>query len=303
MSLVRAMSKRVKRPDFSSFKLERGPSTDPAPAPVKRQLTISRPTLISTTNSLSYDAPDVADVRLQEHRLGLTQILESPDDSSTCSSRPTSSSGDESDLSHGTKASSAPSLSECSTVEDSPSPEPNHLTCYFDTASNRTTGPKERKTSLVVAESPQLPRRAPSHTKKTHEVLARQRSLRVSSSPANRQLSLRASSSSTDTDLRLPVSPTLSKKSSWEDLAETFTMANEHAPHNSVIDHPFGPELERLSEVAEEFGKEIRHVEAEEDISALNLNGLLKFSALDYDLEVDECFWEVYGSAPSIIVV
>jgi len=95
-----------------------------------RQIKISAPVeLLSTTNMLSYNAPDLYP-------------------SSSRSVSQSSQSGDESDRSTGM-------ASPPSSVESSPTtPEPNHLSCYFG------------KPTATDNDAPLIPRRAPSHTKK-----------------------------------------------------------------------------------------------------------------------------------------
>jgi len=101
-----------------------------------RQIKISAPVeLLSTTNMLSYNAPDLY-----------------PSSGASRSSQ----SEDESDRSPSNR--STPMTSpDNSSVESSPTtPEPNHLSCYFGTS----------KSIASDNDAPLIPKRSPSHTKK-----------------------------------------------------------------------------------------------------------------------------------------
>lgn len=133
-----------------AFTTRRGAkTTDPVPDIPRRHLTtkhsfpagtirhkISAPIeLISTTNMLSYNAPDIY-----------------PSSSSSVSSH----SADDSERSP-TSVSSPATSPDNSSIESSPtSPEPNHLSCYFGTPVRQ---------SASESEAPIIPRRAPSHNK------------------------------------------------------------------------------------------------------------------------------------------
>lgn len=104
-----------------------------------------------------------------------------------------------------------------------------------------------------------VPRRALSHTKRSHQALARQRSLS-----------------------RLEPPP-LSASRASQDSPTDASFEPEEA-------HPFGKELEQVNEVAEEFGGSTRGLNEEENI--LLRKGLKKFTVNDYLAEVDN----VYGS-------
>ncbi|XMA20645.1 hypothetical protein WAI453_013436 [Rhynchosporium graminicola] len=96
-----------------------------------RQIKISAPVeLLSTTNMLSYNAPDLY-----------------PSTTSSSTSRSSTQSGDESDRSTGM-------ASPPSSVESSPTTaDSNHLSCYFG------------KSATTDNDAPLIPRRSPSHTK------------------------------------------------------------------------------------------------------------------------------------------
>ena len=50
--------------------------------------------------------------------------------------------------------------------------------------------------------------------------------------------------------------------------------------------HPFGKELDQLMEVAEEFNGAVRNIELDEDYTFMQSNGLRRFDASDYMLEI-----------------
>jgi hypothetical protein len=111
--------------------------------------------LLSTTNMLSYNAPDIYP---------------------TTRSR-SSSSGSESDNTSRSPADLSTPLTspDTSSIESSPiSPKPNHLSCYFGASS---------RTSASSDEAPKIPQRVPSHTKRSAEAIARKRSISRMSSP------------------------------------------------------------------------------------------------------------------------
>ncbi|RDL36632.1 Uncharacterized protein BP5553_05984 [Venustampulla echinocandica] len=124
--------------------------------------------LISTTNMLSYNAPD---------------IYPKAASASSTSSR-ASNSGDDSDRSP-TTASSPTTSPESSDVGSTPSsPQPNHLSCYFGAPSHQSN-PSDPV--------PAIPQRALSHTKKNAEILARKRSTSRISSTKNSISTVRSS--------------------------------------------------------------------------------------------------------------
>ncbi|KAH7417273.1 hypothetical protein BKA64DRAFT_295523 [Cadophora sp. MPI-SDFR-AT-0126] len=135
MSLSRAFTtKRNAKMDDAALK--RNLTTKHSFGSSLRQIKISAPVeLLSTTNMLSYNAPDLY-----------------PSSGASRSSQ----SGDESDRSPSIR--STPMTSpDNSSVESSPTtPEPNHLSCYFGTS----------KSIASDNDAPLIPKRSPSHTKK-----------------------------------------------------------------------------------------------------------------------------------------
>ena len=190
---------------------------------IKRSAISSPLELISTTNVLAFNAPN---------------IYGSPD---------------ESDSSLTFSMSSRDTTPETSSIESAPSPvEPNHLSSYFQSA-------RQSKDSSD-SDSPIIPTRALSHTKKSHQASARKRS----------------------------ASKTIQPPNAIHDIA---------APHCSFdmfsgkpeADHPFGAELTKVNELAEEIGaKDVLVLDEEEQY--LIERGLCKFGAEDYVGEIQGLF-------------
>lgn len=192
--------------------------------------------LISTTNMLSYNAPDLY-----------------PSSSSSVS-------GDEDgvpSLSHSSSASP-----DNSSAGSSPnSPEPNHLSCYFN-------GSAGRQSSSSNEEAPMIPQRALSHTKRSHESISWQRNMSRMSS----------------------------KKNSY---AHTSLDMFTQPPVEIVEQHPFGNELAQVTELAEEYIQSgVRTGVIDEEEQYLLSRGLFKFDAQDYMNEIQGLFSSAF-SAPS----
>lgn len=135
MSLSRAFTTR-RNAKMDDAALKRNLTTKHSFGSSLRQIKISAPVeLLSTTNMLSYNAPDLY-----------------PSSGASRSSQ----SEDESDRSPSNR--STPMTSpDNSSVESSPTtPEPNHLSCYFGTS----------KSIASDNDAPLIPKRSPSHTKK-----------------------------------------------------------------------------------------------------------------------------------------
>jgi len=140
-------------------------------------------------------------------------------------------------------------------VDSSPiSPAPNHLSGYFASANkdlrrSASSGNLQRASQTSDA-VPAIPERAISHSKRAHERLAQKRSLQnIHSNRSSRE-----------------------QRTSLDIFRGTITEEG----------HPFGKELEQLSEVAEEFGGAVRDAETESDLQAMSEKGLARFCAADY---------------------
>lgn len=168
MSLARAFTTRRGNSSTPNFNLGRA-ATQRTATPIKRSQISSPVALISTTNPLSYDAPNIA---------GTTPIRAR----NVTATPTTSSTGEDSD---------APSLSfdgtDTSSIDETPmtpEPEPNHLSCYFKPAvDTKTANRSGSATSWTPTGAPVLPQRVPSHSKTAHENVHRKRSVQRLMSP------------------------------------------------------------------------------------------------------------------------
>jgi len=268
MSLARAMTKRMKRTEVPK---EPASPTRSQSVKVDRNKISLPVALVSTTNMLSYNAPDIATMRHASSSASLSN-----------------SSADDSDhsLSTRSRASSHSSrdttLTDASSVESSPvSPAPNHLSGYFP-----STGKQVRKsastTSLQqvkeeVSESvPVVPQRALSHSKRAHERLAHKRSLQ-NVTHTRGSTNSRGSMGSVRHSRELRSSVDMFKATIEEEA------------------HPFGRELEQLNEIVEEFGGVVRDAEAEADLTVMRKNNLATFCAADYLSEIQPLFNHRFG--------
>lgn len=238
--------------------------------------------LISTTNMLSYDAPDLAHAPLrnqqqtQQYMSGAVPRRQA----STVSSATSDSSSLRSRHSNASHSTAGTSLSVEGFSPDSP--EQNHLTCYFK---NQTQPAGTRRADSVVshasshASSPHVPSRATSHSIKAH-VMSHKRS--VSSRTA----------ASPQTPSSVPDSAVVRR-----DSAEMFsaTVAATIPDKSGSAPHPFGKELEQLSEVAEEFSSTVRDVEQNTEMGVLRSKGLGLFCATEYMQEIAPLFSRAYG--------
>ncbi|ELR05757.1 hypothetical protein GMDG_07599 [Pseudogymnoascus destructans 20631-21] len=215
--------------------------------------------LISTTNMISYNAPDLHPI-------------------STAS--PTSS-GDESDIpsmSHSASTTPDSSVRGSGSSSSTPiSPSPNHLSSYFDNANNKQPTHTHTTTAFTDSTAPSIPQRSMSHTKKSHEILLRQRSTRQSS---------RNSPHSSSTPARKP------------STSHPRTSADFFSPSAPAFDstaNPFTNELAQVRELAEEYSGSATCRAMSEEEQDLYSRGLCKFSAADYVVEIQDLYCEMIG--------
>ena len=109
---------------------------------------------------------------------------------------------------------------------------------------------------------PLIPKRAPSHSKKAHVELSRKRSIQ-----------------------RMTPPPDSLEKMTVRNSADIFGAADSNP-------HPFGRELAKVSEVAEDFGAASSFM-VDEEQEILN-KGLFKFSVDDYINEIAGMYGGVY---------
>jgi hypothetical protein len=198
MSLARAFTtKRSKRPEISAPTPQRSYSTRHAAPAGNFRNKISAPVeLLSTTNMLSYNAPDLY-----------------PSSSSSIS-------GDDADgiRSH---LLSPPTSPDSSSIESQPySPEANHLTNYFNPATRSSTSSND--------DAPSIPQRAASHTKKTHERMSHKRSMS--------RLASNARSSAAMFGGFGPVAESQDRHPFGNELAQVSELAEEFAAQIHVVD-------------------------------------------------------------------
>lgn len=282
-SLTRALTKRMKHHEDDA-----PPPTTPARAMSIRQFDkpidrtqISLPiALLSTTNVLAYNAPDLHP--------------QDPASPSTASSVTSTKSYADSDVPTTSNASSitTPDFSR----ESSPvTVEPNHLSTYFQSPNRKPTpssssssksSVKSRKSSFSTSsDAPAVPKRALSHTKQIHQAFARKRSLSQVSNPS-------ASVSSTTPPPPPPVQQQQSPPMTVRNSIDMFS--------NKIdVEHPFGLELAKVKEVAEEFGVRDVRIWDEEEEQFLVDNGLCKFSVDDYLDEIKPLFGMAFVEAPN----
>jgi len=290
MSIARAFTTRRVKQSMQATESEKAPlrsNSMKAPVQSLRHKISSPIELIHTTNMLSYNAPDI-------HPMSAT---------STGSSQRFDDDMSDSALTNGTTPPTSPDVE--SPAKTSLSPEPNHLSCFFTVAPQQPPAP-----AVQPSEAPVIPQRAASHSKKQYNTLVRQRSASQMSQQSQRTLSTKASftfsrSSSTSTSTSVSSSPMhhkskLSGAAVPPPAAAAFTPASpprpqppsqQHRKDYPETQHPFGPELAQVSELAEEYGvKEqvINEVDAEEQ--EMLRKGLLKFSADEYLSEVRGLF-------------
>ena len=235
MELARALTNRRKQVgDLVGGAPNRAASMRSGHGTIKRSAISSPLELVSSTNALAYSAPNIY------------------------------SSSDESDASmtfSGTSRATTPET-------ESPSPvEPNHLSIYFNSARSGST---RRSKDSIDAPSPQIPKRVPSHTKKSHPAGAARRRAESDSQqqPPNAIHNLPATNSPKN--------------------VEAFTAKADSG-------HPFGAELAQVNEVAEDFGAREAIIMDEEE-QYLMTHGLCKFGAEDYINEVQGLFGGTYNN-------
>ncbi|OBT52332.1 hypothetical protein VE04_07629 [Pseudogymnoascus sp. 24MN13] len=156
------------------------------------------------------------------------------------------------------------------------SPSPNHLSSYFDNANNKQ--PTHSISASTDSTAPSIPQRAMSHTKKSHEILSRQRS--------SRQSSQNSSHSSISASTRKP------------SISHPRTSADffSPAPAFDSTANPFTNELAQVRELAEEYsGGATRRAKMSEEEQDLYSRGLCKFSAEDYVMEIQDLYCEMIG--------
>jgi hypothetical protein len=259
-----------------AFTTKRNKSIDASPAIPKRSLTtkhsatiryekISAPIeLISTTNMLSYNAPDI----YPRSRSSTT--------SSAASMTTGSSASDSGSPSSLTTPLTSPETSSIESSPTSKSPEANHLSCYFGVPTSDD-------------EAPKIPQRAPSHTKRSAERVARKRSMSKMTSPKNS-----ISRTSNQSQSHQP-----SKHSFSNSVSTSRSSINMFSQNPETLEHPFGNELAQVSELVEEYGqsKEKLTIFDQEEQELISM-GLYKFGVDDYLNELQELYSLAFNDPP-----
>ncbi|KAL8909825.1 MAG: hypothetical protein Q9171_004849 [Xanthocarpia ochracea] len=241
MELARNFTRRHKRPEITHLSPNRTTSIRKLDGRIDHSVISPPIELLSTTNVLALNAPDLS-----------TSLANTPLSSA-------SSSADDSDLSLTFSASSRSTSPETESIGSSPSPiEPNHLTSYFASPGHPFSGASD---DVCI---PAVPSRAKSHTKQTHQAVARDRSKSRTTLPP--------------LTIHSPVTPVVPARSSIDMFSS-----------NPVSDHPFGAELAQVNELAEEIGANESTMLDEEEQYLID-NGLCKFSVDDYLDEIQGYF-------------
>ncbi|KAJ9625910.1 hypothetical protein H2203_004678 [Taxawa tesnikishii (nom. ined.)] len=261
MSLIRALTTRRNRPQKLDSSFSRTASQR---SPVMRHQISSPVALISSTNTLAYEAPDIVGTM----PVATPTIVRNVSSSSSINSSG-SSSADDSDASS-TSMHSSGTITDASSVDEPTtptSPEPNHLSCYFKPAVS-TSGRESQSNSATSSprpsfsfDAPAVPQRAPSHSKKAHVQLSRKRSV---------------------------------QRGMVRNSADMFSASIE-----PPVTHPFGKELEQLTEVAEEFGSTCRAAEADADRVFMEAHGLARFTAAEYMTEIQDLWSDCFQDEPA----
>lgn len=238
MAIARAFTKRAKRAESNPH---RGTSVKYPPGTINRNL-ISLPTeLISTTNVQALTAPDIRSL-------------------SGSSSTSLSLGGADSDFSTIDRSFLNNAGSDTSSISSSGPATPitpgEGIKSFFDNTA------KDPVPAMPLIDTPAIPQRAPSHSKKAHVELSRKKSIQRMSPPPTNIASKPARTS------------------------------NDHFSSTVDSSHPFGKELAQVNELAEGFGATARLLDEEE--ADLTKQGLCKFGVEDYIDEIAGLYGGVF---------
>jgi hypothetical protein len=243
--------------------------------------------LLSTTNMLTYNAPDIAVIQAQRKA-----------SSSVSSGSSSQASADESDASSTLSRSRDTHLTDTSSVGSiSPvtSPQSEKRIAYFEsTPSVKGASTLRRSISTLEirhqnpteehaldpsrSESPAIPQRHPSRSKRSHADLTKKRSLQTIPAASITRTHSVGSAASAQKQV---------DRSSIDFFNGTV---NNSTSSPATTAHPFGKELEQLDEVAEEFSGAINDVEVANDLEVMCQRCLVRFCAADYMAEIAPLF-------------
>lgn len=299
-SLARAFTLRRKRNDSTNDaklkedsakapSLPRAASMKYSKKPVDPKKISGPVQLLSTTNMLTYNAPDIAVVQAQ--RKAASSV-------SSGSSRASSDESDASSTLSRTRDTQLTDVSSVGSVSPEASPSSDKKMTFEITPAVKGAATLRRSLSnlevrrsslegedaydqdfapdAMRSESPAIPQRHPSHSKRAHSELARKRSLQGMSAPA------------------------ISRNHSFSSISSTQKDSNRSSiDYSSNEPHPFGKELEQLDEVVEEFSGTITDADIAADLQAMRQYGLVRFCASDYMDEIQPLFGHLHGFSAS----
>lgn len=230
--------------------------------PIRRNEISGPVALVSTTNMLSYEAPDIA---------GTAPISVRTADAK---SSVDSSSGDESDRSL-LSMSTNQIGTDNSSVEISPvsaEAEPNHLSCYFKpTFDSKAQNGSSAAPVDSMFDAPSIPKRVPSHSKRAHEHIHRKRAIQRLMSPPGSITSV------SEVDSGSSASPFVG------------------IPKES----PYGNGVQKLDEIVE---SSVRHSpEDAAEVAYLNSRNLAHLAASDYLSEIQSLIHSHFTDEPAWI--
>ena len=238
--------------------------------PVTRAQISSPVALLSTSNVLLNNAECIAGTSPIEYH-----------NSSSASSITSGSANDSGASTSNGSIHSTDTATDASSIDESPissEPKPNHLSCYFNPAVDTQNGspcqsPSPSSSARTSFDTPRIPQRAASHSKKAHEGLHRKNSVKRMLLPPPGRDVIRSS-------------------------LELFGNSNSSFVE-APIESPFGREIAQLDAVAEEFGQVISDAEAEADATAMKSSDLMHFAASDYLSEIQSLICDMFENEPA----
>ena len=288
-SIARAFTLRRRRNDSESN--VEAPPSPPRSTSVRHQKKAVNPReisgpmqLLSTTNMLTYNAPDVAVVQAQRKASSSVssgsssrRSLDDSDASSTSSRSRDTQLTDASSVGSNSPVSSPSTDSKPAFFEAPPKSVLRRSVSTFEIR-NKTLA-EEHANDPPRSESPAIPQRHPSHSKRAHAELARKRSMQGGALNRANSSGSHSRHASVDFFNGRATDSISSTPSSTPSLATP--------PPPSSTPHPFGKELEQLEEVAEEFTGAIHDVERANDLRVMRQRGLARFCAAEYMAEIE----------------
>ena len=313
MSFARAWSNRREKAKTESLCVGRA-AVQRGGRPILRTQISSPMALVSTSNVHVYTAQVIAGTRPIEIR----QVSDSTIDTS---------SSDESDTSFSSSVQSAGTLTDASSIDDSPttSPSLNQFTSLLKPTMISTTRSRSYTDSSTESNdpdvTPRIPQRAPSHSKKAHERIHRKKSLERSLMPPSAikdvprdSIDFFSGNTSTKQQTLKELLPPLSFENSPKTGRSSFDIISDFRPKTatitqvsspvertspvsplSTLDSPFGDEIAQLQEVADGFGNAVRDAEEDADVLYMEKHGFATFSAAEYMFEIQSLVHNMFS--------